>query len=249
MPAASSSHRLASATEQSPPLWLKVKQEQIHAAEKEFRAMEVNGGVVAVDLEPPPGMPGRPPWQSCATDASKARPKTTATRQLTRVTRPKTPSQEHRPRVRTEHASSSQAMMTPASEKYARGQKRPRTTTEYAPTWQESRPRGSTSASAKDAREQKRHKSPTPRGSIRVSQDMNERLVELNKVMHDMKIASTERADNSVDNLMATLIGSVAELAQDACHGILTETDGTVREADFKDARQCSQIFLSSRFC
>ena len=139
--------------------------------------------------------------------------------------------------------------MTPASDKDARGQKRPRTTTKYAPTWQESRPRGSTSASAKDAREQKLHKSPTPRGSISLLQVMNERLAKLNNVRHDIEIAKADRADNSVDNLMATLVGSVAELAQDACHGMITGTDGTVREADFKDARQCSQTFLSTRFC
>ena len=140
-------------------------------------------------------------------------------------------------------------MMTPASEKYARGQKRPRTITEYAPTSQESRSRGSTSASEKDAREQKRHKSPAPHGSVKVWEDMKEWLVDLKKTMHDLKIARTERADNSVENLLVTLIGAVAELAQDACHGMITETDGTVREADFKDARQCSQTFLSTRFC
>ena len=77
---------------------------------------------------------------------------------------------------------------------------------------------------------------------------MTKRFNALDRTWQDMKTAKEERADNSVENLLVTLIGAVAELAQDACHGMITQTDGTVRKADFKDARQCSQTFLSTRF-
>ena len=116
---------------------------------------------------------------------------------------------------------------------------RPRTTTEYASASQATvRP-----ATENDQRLQKRHKS----SDIHVPRDdaaIEERFKALTKVLHDMKKARADRADNSANNMVDKLVEFLMTLSREACNGMITQTEGTVSEGDFEDTRRRSKAFV-----
>ena len=181
--------------------------------------------VVDTEMQPPPGMPGAPPWQDHTATACEVRPTTPPRRLLKAIVRPRTPprrvrlpspriparyahpSQGSRPRITTDQASAPQATKRTAPEEYPRSQKRHKSSDLNAPS----------------------HSNFTIRYNA------------LLPVLQDMKTAKADRTDNSVDTLLRMVVDFVVLLAQEACHGVIKQTDGTVCEPDFEDTRRCSK--------